>query len=90
MDQTAISAALAERKWKGYNYDELQFRALVARTKLELGKAAAAGQYQQMTSSDNAGSQMVTRVEDYMRYASYGMKAYHIGKRIWDKLKSRT
>lgn len=89
MEQIAINA-LAARQWKGYDYNELQFRALVARTKLALGKATAAGQYEQMTSSDNAGSQMVTRVNDYMRYATYAMRAYQIGKRIWDKFKSRT
>lgn len=87
MEQMTISA-LTARQWKGFNYDELQFRALVARTKLALGKASAAGQYEQMTSSENAGSQMVTRVSDYMRYATYGMKAYQICKNIWTKFKS--
>lgn len=84
-----IVSAMGAREWKGYDYNELRFKALVARTKFELGKAMVEGQYQQMTSSDNAGSQMVTRVGDYMRYATYAMKAFSLGKKIWKMFKNK-
>lgn len=80
--------AIAAPQWKGYDFGELRFKSLVARTKLELGKASAAGQYAQMTSSDNAGNQLVAKAGDYMRYATYAMKAFRVCKNLWTKFKS--
>lgn len=88
MQQMTLNA-LAAQQWQGYDFDTLKFKALVARTRLELGKAMAAGQYEQMTSSNNAGSQMLTRAGDYMRYATYAMKAFQVGKKIWTKFRSK-
>ena len=89
MQQQMTLSAMAARQWKGYDFGELQFRSLLARTKLELGKASAAGQYEQMVSSDNAGTQLVAKAGDYMRYATYAMKAYKACKNIWSKFRSR-
>lgn len=80
---------IADRQWKGFDFNDLQFRALVIRTKLEIGKASVAGQYQQMLSSDNAGSKMVSKASEYMRYASYAFKAYQMGKKLWTMFRSK-
>lgn len=84
-----IINALSDPQWKGYDYKELKFGAMVARTKLEIGKAELAGQFVQMSSSDNAGNQMMSKIGDYIRYASYAMRAYRLGKSIWNKFKSK-
>lgn len=82
-----IEKSMSEPQWKGYGWEEMRFRHLVARTKLEIAKANVVGQYQQMLSSENAGSRLLGRMSEYVDYATMAFQAYKWGKRLWQQFR---
>lgn len=89
MEEDLIEKTMAEPQWKGYSWDELKFRRLVARTKLEIAKANLVGQYQQMLSSENTGSRLLSRMGSYVEYATAAFQAYKWGKSLWQLFRSK-
>lgn len=73
------------KPWKGYNYDELKFRRILASTKIELEKNVIGERISNIKGGhmfSNKGG-WLTKAAGALDYVDYAAIAYGIGKRLF-------